>query len=160
MIVVIINSIYWSQGSISISCFMSPMTILWGVKDLGYYTHSTMSLLRLSWQRDTKFQSQNSDSCFELLIPGCFSFNTHTPDTYTLGRCTDEHTQVWVHRSAHRSIDPKTGSCNNVFHCGSSKTHLSKAVRLHKLPEKEGKKNQRISLTAPIKWNMRWDRTK
>lgn len=32
------------------------------------------------------------------------------------------------------------------------KAHVSQAVRLHKLPEKEGeKKNQRLSLTVPIK---------
>lgn len=65
--------------------------------------------------------------------------HTHCWHIYN-GRCTDEHTQAWAPGNAHRDIDPRTGGWNNAFLCGSSKAHVSKAIRVHKLPAKEGEK--------------------
>lgn len=54
------------------------------------------------------------------------------------------------------------GGCNNVFHRESSKTHVSKAVRLHKLPEKEGGKKSKNLLDSShlVKYEVRQNEIK
>lgn len=107
-----------------------------------------MSQLRLRSHRDTKYQSQNSNSCIRLLSQSCFSFVTHTlTHTHTPGRCTGEHTQpaLTVHTDT-QTLKLEAGTI--YFIVGLPKAHVSQAVRLHKLPEKEEEKKSKNLLDS------------
>lgn len=94
-----------------------PPDTLGGMEDLHHHTHSAgesvnsgpTGVINIRVRTQTHVCNLSSK-----LFPRCHTHSRHAHvDTHTHGGCTGELTQVHAHRSAHRCLDPRTGSATH-----------------------------------------------